>query len=202
MVARDGDGDFQYDILRLGAEAVDMVGEAVSAVGDLRDLRPRQALGVVVQMLGVAADGVDAVALEQLSEFAFAGDAGGELRLQVAEHRGPRHAAVGRHQAHDLLVETSLAVQVNRRDHQALLIDLGGVGARKAGLAAEVDQVHAHRGESEQLATVVGGLDDAHVLRVLRAAIRIVDQKDIVGAHVLDPAHVLDHRPNRVGQVA
>ena len=91
-------------------------------------------------------------------------------------------------------------VQVNRRDHQALLIDLGGVGARKAGLAAEVDQVHAHRGESEQLATVVGGLDDAHVLRVLRAAIRIVDQKDIAGAHVLDPAHVLDHRPDRVGE--
>ena len=81
---------------------VDVIREAVGAVGDGAEGGARQALRVVVKMVVVFHDGREAVAPEERGELALAACAGGELRLQVAHHLvGQPH--VGGHHVPDAL---------------------------------------------------------------------------------------------------
>ena len=137
------------------AVVVDPVLEAPLAVGQLLERRARQALGVVDRLAHVERGLPGSVLRHQLGELLLGDVAGGELRAQVAEHLH-RQAHVFLDEGHERLVQHAGLVHLERRDAQALGVDLGRVGGIRAGDApADVGVVANGAGEREPLARVV-----------------------------------------------
>lgn len=115
-----------------------MVGEAVLAVRDLADLGARQLLGIIVQLVNVAQHHGRPMALEQVGVTALAGDAGGDLRSQVAGHHVGHAHVEGDQLPQPLHVAPGLD-ELQERQSQALLIDLD----RAQRIAARHDAAEA-----------------------------------------------------------
>ena len=82
----------------------------------------------------------------------------------------------------DLAVHDAALEQLHRRQPQALLLDLGGVGREAARHhAADVGPVAGVLQPAEQLAVVVERQGEAHVHQVRAAEIGIVDDVDVAG---------------------
>ena len=105
---------------------VDPVGERRLAVRQFRQAVPRQALGVVHRGVHQRDDVVGAVARHQVGHAARGDLAGGELAADVAQHAA-RHAHVAVDHAEQRGVRLAALVQLQRRDAQALGVDLGAV---------------------------------------------------------------------------
>jgi hypothetical protein len=100
---------------------------------------------------------------DQLGELLLGDMAGGELGAQVAEHLH-RKPHVLLDEGHDRLVELARLVELERRDAQALGIDLGRVRRiRSRDPAADIGVVADRAGEGEPLARVIERLEDEDV---------------------------------------
>ena len=97
VVAVDGDRGGDPDRVGVEAVVVDVVGEGVAAVGHGRDRVSREALGLVEEGVRGGRQVVGALPLDEREVAAFAGQARGVLRPDVAEHL-LRHAHVRREQ--------------------------------------------------------------------------------------------------------
>ncbi len=190
------DGDEQADRLAVvDAVVVDPVLEAPFAVGKLGEFRAREALRVVEhvghQVLGTHRS----ILGEEFGELPLGDMAGGELRAQIARHLD-RQPDVPLDERHDGLVELAGLVEFQRRDAQALGVDLGRVRRVRAGNApADIGVMAAGAGEREPLALVIKRLEDEDVRQVHAAVERIVHDEDIARRHVVAVvAHDRRHR--------
>ena len=137
------DGDRDGDANRVGIEAVvvDVVGEGVAAVGHRSDRVAREALGLVEEGVRRNRKIVGAFPLDEREVAAFAGEARGVLRADVAEDL-LRHPHVRRKQLEQRRDRHSGLVELDGWDAQPFLVDLGGVRPVAAGrLAADIGLV-------------------------------------------------------------
>ena len=186
VVALLADGDEQADRLAvIDAVVVDPVLEAPFAVGQLGERGARQALGIVDGLAHEVGGLLGPVLGDQLGELLFGDVAGGELGAQVAEHLH-RQAHVLLDEGHDRVVELARVVEFQRRDAQALGVDLGGVRRVRAGdPAADIGVVADGRGEGQALAVVIERLEDEDVGQVHAAVERVVHDEDVARIHVV-----------------
>ena len=127
-VAVDGDRDRDRDRVRVEAVLVDVVGERVDAVGHRRDRVPGEPLGLVEERGAGGGKVVDAVSLDEREVAALAGEARGDLGADVAED-DVRHPDVLLEQVEQRLDRLAPLEQLDRRDPDPLLVDLGRVRA-------------------------------------------------------------------------
>ena len=143
------------------------------------------------------------VARDQLGELLLGDVAGGELGAQVAEHLH-RQAHVLLDERHDRLVELAGLVELQRRDAQALGVDLGRVrGVRAGDPAADIGVVADGAGEGEPLALVIERLEDEDVGQVHAAVERVVHDEHVARRHVVaEVAHDRFHRGRHRAEMA
>ena len=103
---------------------VDVVEEVVDAVGQLAERGAGHALGVVDELGHVFLEFGVAVARGELDQRRLGDVAGGELGAQIAEHLH-RHSHIGLDQREQRFVALAALVELQRRDAQPLLVDLG-----------------------------------------------------------------------------
>ena len=165
---------------KIDAVVVDPVLEVHLAVRKLADRRASHSLGIVGHLVHVDLRRLDAVLLDQLGQLTRGDLAGGELRAQIAEDLH-RNADVLLDKRDQCLVEFAAGHQLERRDAQAFLIDLGrvrGIGAGHA--AADVGLVRRGRGEGHTLSANEDRLEDEDVGQVHAALEGIVHDEDVV----------------------
>ena len=141
------------------------------------------------------ADAVGAVAGDKLGELALGDVAGGELSAQIAEQLD-RQADVLLDQREQGLVAHTLGIELERRDAQAFLVDLGRVrGVGPCDPAADVGVVADRGGEREPPAVVVERLEQEDVGQVHAALEGVVHDEDVARPDVLP--ELRDHRSER-----
>ena len=193
------DGERQRKKQRLEAAAHECLEIVLVVAGPVRhggDAGPHARLGTVE----IEADGlqqrVDAIAGADLVDALLRDAAGGEARLEVAEPL-VGNAHVGEQEVERGLVHPPAFQDLERRDADALLVDLGRLAGHAAGHhAADVGPVGAHRRKEDQPAIAKDRIDDGHVVEMSAAGIGIVHENDVTrgerGAHLL---HRRAHRP-------
>ena len=138
-------------------------------------------------------DELGAVAVEQLDQPPLGDSQRADLGVDVAPGV-PRRAVIGHDQPPKLEVVLVAPDDLDRRDPQALLEDLGGIGGEAAdGLAADLRQVADVGDEPAQLVLVEDGTDHRMLGDVSPAAVGIVVEHDVAGLERVDPE--LLHRP-------
>jgi len=123
-------------------------------------------------------------------------DHGGEVAPEVA-----RMAHVEHDHLVDVLAPRALVVQLQGRDAQAFLEDLGGtrvVGAVRG--AADVALVRAVDGPEDQAVAVEHGHEGGEVRQMVAAPVGVVEQVDVAWAD--RTLEKLMHGPGRIGQRA
>ena len=187
----------------IDAVVVNPVLEAEDAVGQLADGRPRHPFGVVDHLVHVDQRGFDAVTLDQVQERPLRDVAGRELGAQVA-HDLHWNADVLLDDLEQGFVGLAPFVQLQRRNAQAFLIDLGGVGGVRPGDAsAHVGVVADGRGEGQALAVQVDGLEDEDVGQVHAAGKGVVEGVDVARPHpIAEAIHDFLERGGNRAQVA
>ena len=143
-------------------------------------------------------DAVGAVARHQVGHAARGDLAGGELAADVAQHAAG-HAHVAVDHAEQRGVGLAALVEFQRRDAQALGVDLGAVGRIGARHApADIGVVADRRGIGDRLAVRCRGeqrLEDEDVRQVHPAVIRVVVDQDVALGDVV--AEMPQHRLQR-----
>ena len=133
------------------------------------------------------------------------------LQATLAEMRGADHgrevaaevvgiAHVERDHVEDVVAQPACLVELDRRDAQAFLPDLGGiriVGAMRR--TADVALMRAHHGPEQPAAAGEHRHEGSDVGQMAAAVIGIVHQDDVAGRDVLE---ALLHRARRPGQRA
>ena len=159
-----------------------MVGELVAALGPLPDLSTRQPLGIVEQLAHVGLDLAGTVAGQQLLQAALADLRGGILGGQVAPH-AIGHAHVDLDHRGQRLVQPAAVVELEGRDAQPFLVDLGGIGSVGAGHpAADVGVVADHHRERPPLAAEEQRHEHEDVRQVHAAVVGVVHDHGVAVA--------------------
>ena len=162
--------------------------------GDLgEDLAAVRRRGAVDDRVEARLDRLDAVPVEQLAEPARAHQARGALGVEVGRE-ALGHPGVAGHDAERGPVGHARVPQSDRRHHQALLEDAGGVRGHRAGdRAADVVVVAEGLHERDDLALALGAREDrnrhAEVGQVPDPALGAVDvvvEEDVTLLHLLD----------------
>ena len=123
---------------------------AIAPVGRRGDLLSQLGLANVHPALPAGEHGIGAVFAEQLGEFAQAIGVGVDLRLDVAPG-DLRRAGIGADERFHVAVEFAAPQDLEWRNQQALLKQIGGVSAVGAGdLAAEIRLVGDIADEADQ----------------------------------------------------
>lgn len=161
-----------------------VVEEALDLDRPLRPGRERRGgpLGRALQQPGHGAGhGVRAVAGAQRAQALHAPPAGGELGVEVSE-RGIGVAHVGGDEVVQLAVALAAADELERREDQPFLEQLGALGALGARHApADVDVMGDRAGVADQLALVVRGREHLQVRRVRAPQVRVVGEDGVAG---------------------
>ena len=201
-VARDRQRHVQLHRRAAHPVGVHVVRERVSAVRPARDLGAHEPLGVVDQVGRAGAEGVGSVAAHQLVHGALAGVAGRHLRAQVTEGH-LRDAHVDPDHRQQRLVRLAAAVQLQPRDAQPVLEDLGVVARRAARQPpAQVEVVGGGHGVGDARSLPVDGLDDEDVGDVHPALEGVVEDEHVAGLHVVAvPGEQRLHRERHRAQV-
>ena len=151
----------------------------VDAVGDGRDLLAHLPRRAPLQLDDRGVDGRVAVAVEQRGEPRLPGRERRRLRLDVADAL-VGDADVRQDDRQDLVVEHALLVELDRRQAQALLLDLGRVGREAARHhAAGVGPVAGVGEPAPEPAVAEERLHELDVHQVRAAEVRIVDDEDV-----------------------
>ena len=180
LVQRDEQPD---RLVEVDAVVVEEVLEAEAAVRQIPDRAARQPFGVVDDLLHHRDHAVGAIARDQVEELPLGDVAGRELRAQVAVD--------ARRQTHVLLddreqrfVPLSRRIELERRDAQPLLVDLGRVrrvGPRHA--ATHVGVMADGGGKRDPAAVDEERLEHENVGQVHPAFERIVEREDVARLH-------------------
>ena len=171
----------------------------VDAVRKRGELGPGAPLGVLEQLLHRREDRVAAVPLDEREHAADAGGVRGHLGAEVARGLVLR-ADLGEDELEDVLHDRAALDQLDRRDDHALLEDLLERSDRGGRAAADVDVVREVRDVADQLALVMDGRDQADVVQVDAARVRVVRDEHVAGGEVLGAVlphrlrHLLGHR--------
>ena len=202
--ARDREREDDRDRFSAEAIVVHRVFEAVRAVRQRGDGRPRQALAVVQQRLPRAPEPGEAEPQRQRAQPLGADPLRGDLGVKVASAlvRGPH---VAQHERQRLLDEHARAIEPHRRDHEAFLDQLRGDGHRSGRDPPDVRLVGPARHEADRpgapparaLRLGEDGRDHRHVGQVRAAEIGVVQDRDVArgpGGERLHRAHRLRHR--------
>ena len=124
--------------------------------------------------------------------------------MRRPQHRGEVAAEfagvadVQREQIEQIVAQLSGLVELDRRNAQAFLKDLGGrriVGAM--GGAADVALMGAHDGPEQALAAVEHRHERGEIRQMAAAMIGIVEQDDVARLHVLEPLLDRERRPGQ-----
>ncbi|OPZ04004.1 MAG: hypothetical protein BWZ08_02791 [candidate division BRC1 bacterium ADurb.BinA292] len=167
------------------AVAVQIIGEAVLAVGPGGDLGAQNPLRVVDEPAGAFAERRQTVAADDFVDVAFAGHAGRDLGLQVAEgHFGDAH--IGPQESKERGVGLAAAIELEPRDAQAFLKDLGVVaGGAARHAAADIQVMRGGDGERHALVLPEDGADDEDVGGVHPAVERVVQNEEVARLDVV-----------------
>ena len=172
---------------------VDPVLPLVLAVGDLLDLGPEEALGVILRLLHGRMDGLEPVLLDELAQTRLACATSRDLRVQVAATL-VRDPHVREHQIDDVAIELAVAIDQDGRDPEALLVDLGRLDVERAGdHPTDVRPVAGRRDVADDLLAQEDRLDEPHVLQMRSPHVGVVHHVDVARPHSVDPV-VLAHR--------
>ena len=199
-VVVDRERDRQRHRVVAESVAVEMIGEPVRPLRPARDLRARDALGVVEELARVRAHGLAPVPREQPPHFSLADLARRVLGPDVAEHpvRDP-HVLLD--DAEHGLARHPALVELHRRDAQPLLVHLGRVAGIRAGhAAAHVGLMPDHDGEGFQLVVDEDRQEQEDVRDVHPAVVRIVHHDDVAGVEIA--RELAQHALHRVGHRA
>ncbi len=187
-----GEGDAQR--LVVDPVGIDDAFALVDAVGDGRDLGAHLLRCTRLQFDDGPLDDSLAVAVDQRGQTLLADRQRRRLRLDVADAL-IGDADVGEDDREDLLVEHAFLVELDRRQAEPLLLDLGSVGREAAGhRAAHVRPVSGIRKPREVSTAIEERLDELDVHQMGAAEIGVVDDEDIAWVHRPRP---LDHRLRR-----
>ena len=122
--------------------------------------------------------------------------------MRRAQHRGEVAAEfagvadVQRQQIEQIVAQLAGFIELDRRDAQAFLIDLGGGGIIGAmGGAADVALMRAHDGPEQPLVAGEDRHEGGQVRQMAAAMIGIVEQDDVARLHVLEPLLDRERRP-------
>ena len=183
---------------------VDRALRLEDAVRQSGDLGARATLGVVEQLLHRGDDRRVAMAPDERLEPPRAGRVRRDLGAEVA--RGlVLGADLGEDQGEDVVDDPSRLDDLDGRDDHALLEDLPEGADRRRCASADVDVVGEVRDEPEQHAFDEHGRDEADVVQVDAARIRVVRDDHVTRPQVLDAVrphrvrHLLDHRAEMDG---
>ena len=169
---------------------------AVGAVLPAADGRPRLALGAVEDLVHRLHDRLAAIVLDQREQTALAHARRADHRPQIA-HEVVRVAHVGRDHLQHVVAQLAGVVELERRDPQPLLPDLGRArvvgavrGAADVRLMGAVDRPEGHLPVHEDRH------EGGEVRQVVVAVVRIVQEEDVARPHARaeEVTHGL-HRP-------
>ena len=183
----DGDGDLDADALvELDAVVVEEVDGAVGALRDRAQRVARHRLGAVEQLGEDGGEMIVAVGLGERRQAAHADRAGRDLRHQIA-FEGFRDAHVAAQDLQQRVVEYVAVAQLERRQADALLEDLGGVGRHRAWRhAADVLVMRHGGGERDRPAAREHRHHDGDVGQMRAAEVGVVHAVDVALAHLLE----------------
>ena len=185
LVALYRHADLDGDGLRAEPVVVHVVGELPRAVGQALDLGPRQALRVVDDVRHVALEVLQAMLLDQPENVPLALPQRRYLRLDVAQHLVGYPDVLLDDPPHGL-VELPLFVQLQRRQAQAFLVDLGVVTGVAAGdAAADVGLMGDHASPPHQQIVHEDRLEDEDVRQMAGALVRVVVGEDVARLDVV-----------------
>ncbi len=195
-----GDRDPERDRLVAEPVAVQVIGEGIGAPRPARDLGAGEALRVVEQLRGVAADLVAPVAGVEPSQLALAHLAGRVLGAQVPEH-AIGHAHVLLDDAPDRAAHRPGFVELDRRQAQPFLVDFGGITRVGAGHpASHVGLVPDHHREGLDLAVPEDRHEEEDIGDVHPALVGIVHGHHVAGPEIA--GELGEHARHRVGDRA
>ncbi len=128
-------------------------------------------------------EALESVLLEQRQQAALADGAGSHLGAHVVLH--DIEANVGEDQVPDVLAQLAALVDLDRRDAQRLLPDLGRVRVVAAGdRAADVGLVSLGRRPGDQLVFEEDRLEDGDVVVLVAQREDVVVEDDVAGVDV------------------
>ena len=186
--------------VQLDAVVVEVVHMAIGARPQAAQRLARHRLGAVQQFVEQRQQFVAPEVAGQLAKPSRADRAGGDLRVDVA-HQHVRHAHVLPQHRDQRVVQRVAATELQQRDANAFLEDLGGVGRRGARRHAADVLVMRHRRADRDHASVGEHRHHDGDVRQMRAAeIGVVEDPDVALAHRLErhvvqqPSH---HRRQR-----
>ncbi len=198
-VGCDLDPDLEADGLVGVAVVVDGALGPVRPRRELRDLRAHAPLRVREQLLHRGEERLAPVAVGQRRDPPDTRRVGGDLGPEVARRLVLR-ADLGEDQAEDVVHDLSALDDLHRRDDHALLEHLLEGADRRGRAAADVHVVRQVGDVAEQHSVDVDRRDQADVVQVDAAWVRVVGDDRVAGPEVLRAVaadrvrHLLHHR--------
>ena len=181
------------------AVVVDRALGLVRARLELRDLGPHAPLRVGEQLLHRREERLAPVAVGQRRDPPHAGRVGRDLRPEVAGRLVLR-PDLGEDQPEDVVHDLAALDDLDGRDDHALLEHLLEGADRRGRAAADIDVVRQVRDVADEQAVDVDGRDQADVVQVHAARVRVVGddrvaRPEVLRAVALDRVrHLLHHR--------
>ena len=140
------------------------------------------------------------MAFNERQQLLLGDSAGRQLGAQVAQHQR-RHSDIGFEQRKQGGARNPFIVELERRDPQPFLIDLGGVrGVRTGDSSADVGVVAASRRERDALVAMKDRLQHEDIGQMGATLEGIVEDEHIAGMNV--PLETAQHRFERIGHRA
>src|SRR6266542_1013993 len=196
--------DFDLDRYRLGQVSTIVVKERRGFINSVR----YRAHGLAHELVGLMPDCLDrfqenfaAIFAADLLEPLFTRAAACDLRAEISEGRF-RKPDVVLDQPQHLRIRPPFVIDLDRPNLQSFFINIARHARAKASAAAaNVDPMGAHCQEAEQFAIPKErGVDD-HVIEVLPADLRMIDEKNISDVYIVQSID-LDAVLNRYAQVS
>ena len=169
------------------AVGIELGRAIIDAVGNNLDLGPHLLFGAAAQLGDGLLNGFHAIAVEQHGEAALADGQGRCLGLDIADAL-IGDADIAQDDREDFLIHDAALEQLDRRQAQTLLLDLGG-GRREAARhgASGIGPMAGVGQPGEQLALIEEGFDEANVHQMGAAEIGIVDHIHVAGHEIASP---------------
>ncbi len=137
LITLDGDRNLEFELLCAKRLTIEVVGETIGPIRNLGDAGAGLPFGVVEQGIASLLDRISAVAFAQPLHPAHPEPVGGELGAQIAESL-VRHLTVEQDEFENILAKLAAVKDLDRRNPQPLLIDVGVAAVDEIGVVGEV----------------------------------------------------------------
>ena len=195
-VARDLDRDFDADqLVKIDPVVVEPVHVGIAPVRKALDGAPHELFGAGEELTGERGKTVRPVAIGELRHPARADRARRDLRVEVA-HERLRHPHVEAEEIDEGAVDLAPVAELEGRDADPFLEDLGRVRGHGAGRHAPHVLVVGHRGaQGNRPSARKNRHDEGNVREVRPTEVRVVHDVDVALAH-LRHRKLSEHRPH------